>query len=167
MVMTLRECRMNAVVKWSQWIWWWGRAQSWWRRWQREHNHGEDDDNDWSISGVQGSGVIPNEHVASGTDEPWSTWTSLNRLRVRQGRCRAMMNIWKLFQTYVCDCKERQTMSHIMTCDDTPNCTHVDRPGYANPWRCQLCQTLGGIYLTASIEDPHYRGLDEEEGKWW
>ena len=22
---------------------------------------------------------------------------------------------------------------------------HVDRPGYANPWQCQLCQTLGGI----------------------
>ena len=28
----------------------------------------------------------------------------------------------------------------------------MDRPGYANPCRCQLCQTLGGIYLTVIIE---------------
>ena len=36
-------------------------------------------------------------------------------------------------------------MSHLMTCVD------------ANPCRCQLCQTLGGIYMT------EYLGLDEEE----
>ena len=29
-------------------------------------------------------GIIPNEHLASGTDEPWSTWRSLNRLRVQK-----------------------------------------------------------------------------------
>ena len=51
-----------------------------------------------------------------------------------------------------CDCGERQTMSHLMTCDDAPNCT-MDRLGYLNPCRCQLWQTLGGIYLTAVIED--------------
>ena len=34
---------------------------------------------------------------------------------------------------------------------------HVHRPGYADPCRCQLCQTLGGIYLNSN-----YRGLDEE-----
>ena len=30
---------------------------------------------------------------------------------------------------------------------------HVDRPGYANFRRCQLWQTLGGLYLTVVIED--------------
>ena len=30
---------------------------------------------------------------------------------------------------------------------------HLDRPGCSNPCRCQLCQTLGGIYLTVDIED--------------
>ena len=30
---------------------------------------------------------------------------------------------------------------------------HVDRPGFSNPCRCQLCQTLGGINLTVDIED--------------
>ena len=29
---------------------------------------------------------------------------------------------------------------------------HVDRPGFSNPCRCQLCQTLGGINLTVDIE---------------
>ena len=43
-------------------------------------------------------------------------------------------------------------MSHLMTCDDAPNST-MDRLGYLNPCRCQLCQTLGGIYITAAIED--------------
>ena len=68
-------------------------------------------------------GIITNEHLASGTDEPWSTWRSLNRLRVQKGRCRAMMKMWKLSHTDVCDCGERQTMSHLMTCGDAPNCT--------------------------------------------
>ena len=52
----------------------------------------------------------------------------------------------------ICDCVERQTMSHLMTCDDATNCT-TDRLGNINPCRCQLCQTLGGIYLTAAVED--------------
>ena len=47
--------------------------------------------------------IIPNEHLASGTDEPWSIWSSLNRPRVQKGRCRAMMKMWKLSQTDVCD----------------------------------------------------------------
>ena len=34
---------------------------------------------------------------------------------------------------------------------------HVDRPGYASPCWCQLCQTLGGLYMT------EYRALDEED----
>ena len=71
-------------------------------------------------------GIIPNEHLASGTNEPWSTWRSLNRLRVQKGRCRAMMKMWKLSHTDVCDCGERQTMSHLMTCGDAPNCTWTD-----------------------------------------
>ena len=49
-------------------------------------------------------GIIPNEHLASGTYEPWSTWRSLNRLRVLKGRCRGMMKMWKLSHTNVCDC---------------------------------------------------------------
>ena len=57
---------------------------------------------------------------------PWSTWRSLNRLRVQKGRCRAMMKTWKLSHTDVCDCGERQTMYHLMTCGDAPNCTWTD-----------------------------------------
>ena len=71
-------------------------------------------------------GIIPNEHLASGTDEPWSTWRSLNRLRVQKGRFRAMMKMWKLSHTDVCDCGERRTMSNLMTCGDAPNCTWTD-----------------------------------------
>ena len=29
---------------------------------------------------------------------------------------------------------------------------HLDRPVYSNPYWCQLCQTLGGVYLTVTIE---------------
>ena len=71
-------------------------------------------------------GIISNEHLASGTDEPSSTWRSLNRLRVHKGRCRAMIKMWKLSHTDVCDCGERQIMSHLMTCGDAPNCTWTD-----------------------------------------
>ena len=49
-----------------------------------------------------------------------------DRLRVQKVRCRAMMKMWKLSHTDVCDCGERQTMSHLMTCVDAPNCTWTD-----------------------------------------
>ena len=45
---------------------------------------------------------------------------------VQKGRCRVMIKMWKLSQTDVCKCGDRQTMSHIMTCDDAPNCTWTD-----------------------------------------
>ena len=43
----------------------------------------------------------------------------------------------------------RDYTPHLMTYPQL----HVDRPGYSNNCWCQLCQTLGGIYLTVTIED--------------
>ena len=54
------------------------------------------------------------------------TWNSLNRLSVQQGRCRAMVKMWTLSHIDVCDGGERQTMFHLMTCVDAPNCTWTD-----------------------------------------
>ena len=88
-------------------------------------------------------GIIPNEHLASGTDEPWSSWRSLNRLRVQKGRCRAMMKMWKVSHTDVCDCAERQTMSHLMTCGDAPNCT----------WTDLACPALAGVNCAKHWEE--------------
>ena len=96
-------------------------------------------------------GIIPNEHLASSTDEPWSTWRSLNRLRVQKGRSQAIMKMWKLSYTDVCDCVERQTMSHLMTCGDAPNCTWTDL-AFPTLAGVELCQTLGGINLTVSVD---------------
>ena len=44
-------------------------------------------------------GIIPHELLASGPDEPWSTWRSFNRLRMQKGRCRAMVKMGKLSHT--------------------------------------------------------------------
>ena len=76
-------------------------------------------------------GIIPNEHLASGTDEPWSTWRSLNRLRVQKRWGWAMiiiMKMWKLSHADVCDCGKRQTMSYFMTCGDARGQTWLCQP---------------------------------------
>ena len=57
--------------------------------------------------------IIPNEHLASGTDEPCSTWRSLNQLRVKEGRFRTIVKMWKLSGTDACDCGESQTVSNV------------------------------------------------------
>ena len=62
------------------------------------------------------------------------------------------MKMWKFSHTDVYQYGERQTMCHLMTLCCCPQ-LHVDRPGYSNPCRYQLCQTLGGIYLTVTIDD--------------
>ena len=46
--------------------------------WVEEWNALGDRSTEW-----RDRGIIPNEHLASGTDEPWSTWRSLNRQRVQ------------------------------------------------------------------------------------
>ena len=78
--------------------------------------------NDQISSVTEGS---PNERLVSGTHEPWSTWRMLSRLRVQKGRCRAIIKMWKLSHTYLCDCGERKTMNHPMTCGDARNCPYT------------------------------------------
>ena len=62
-----------------------------------------------------------------------------------------MMEMWKLSYIDVCDCVERQTMYHLMTCADAPTCTwaHLAIPSL---YRCR-CKTLREVYLTVSIMD--------------
>ena len=107
-------------------------------------------------TGWRDRGIIPNEHMASGTDEPWSTWRSLNRLRVQTGRCRAMMKMWKLSHTDVCECGERQTMSHLMTCGDAP----IAR---GQTWLFQPLPVSTVPNTGRNQYDSGHRGLDEEE----
>ena len=85
-----------------------------------------------------------------------STWRSLNRLRVQKGRCRAMMIMWKLSHRHVCDCGERQTMSHIMTCGDAP----IAR---GRTWLFQPLPVSTVPKTGRYQSDSGYRGLDEEE----
>ena len=40
--------------------------------------------------------------------------------------CWAVMKMWKLSHTDVCDCGERQTMCHLMSCGDAPDRTWAD-----------------------------------------
>ena len=64
--------------------------------WVEELNALGDGSTEW-----RDTGIVLNEHMASGTDEPWSTWRSWNRPRVQKGRCRAIMKMWKLSHTDV------------------------------------------------------------------
>ena len=63
--------------------------------------------------------------------------------RVQKGCCRAMMKMWKLSRTDVCDCEERQTMSHLMTCVDAPNC----------PWADLAIPTIAGVNCAKHWEE--------------
>ena len=75
-------------------------------------------------------------------------------MRVQKGRCRAMMQMWKLSHTYVCDGGQRQTMYHLMHVVMPPIIIARGQTWVFQPLPiCQLCQTLGGIYLTVNIED--------------
>ena len=42
-------------------------------------------------------------------------WSSILLTVQLTGRCRAMMKMWKLSHTDVCDCVDRQTVSHRVT----------------------------------------------------
>ena len=54
---------------------------------------------------------------------------------------------------YVCDCVERQTMSHLMTYDDAPNCIWTD-----------LAMPVSTVPHTGrNLSNSNYQGLGDEE----
>ena len=63
---------------------------------------------------------------------------------VQKGRRLAVMKTWKLSHTDGCDCGERQTMSHLMTCVDGPIARGQTWLYQPLPM-CQLCLTLGEV----------------------
>ena len=71
-------------------------------------------------------GITPDECLATGHDQPWAVWKTLNRLRVGKGRCKASMKKWTLTSSDACVCGEPQTMEHIMSCTYAPQCTGDD-----------------------------------------
>ncbi|KAJ8371111.1 hypothetical protein SKAU_G00111390 [Synaphobranchus kaupii] len=71
-------------------------------------------------------GITPTECLASGHDLPWPTWKTLNRLRVEQGRCKALLKTWNYHTEDTCGCGAVQTMSHLLECDDAPQCSPQD-----------------------------------------
>ncbi|KAK5925803.1 hypothetical protein CgunFtcFv8_021431 [Champsocephalus gunnari] len=78
-------------------------------------------------------GITPTESLASRHDLGWTTWKSLNRLRVGQGRRKALMKVWNYTTEDTCSCGSVQTMSHLLECADAPRCspgdlTHQLRP---------------------------------------
>ena len=82
---------------------------------------------EWNALGEQSTewrdrGIIPNEHLASGTDEPCKFESAESAERTLS----SITKMWKLSHTDVCDCGEIQTMSHLMICGDAPNCTWTD-----------------------------------------
>ena len=81
--------------------------------------------------------IIPNEHLASGTEDlsadlnscKWQEFKSAESTeRTMSGHDENLEAV-----SNRCDCGERQTMAHLMTCDDAPNCT-MDRLGRVKHW---------------------------------
>ncbi|KAJ8416742.1 hypothetical protein AAFF_G00326200 [Aldrovandia affinis] len=85
----------------------------------------------WNSLGSQAAqwkerGITPDECLATGHDQPWAVWKTLNRLRVGEGRCKASMKKWNITTSDACACGEPQTMEHLMNCTQAPQCTGDD-----------------------------------------
>ena len=68
------------------------------------------------------------------------------------------LNLTLLFFKFTVHCdsvtiiKLRQTMSHLISCVDAPNCT----------WTDLAMPTLAGVNTGRNLPNSNYRGLDEE-----
>ena len=60
-------------------------------------------------------GITPGQCLATGHDQPWAVWKTLNRLWVDEGRCKASMKKWTLTSSDACACTEPQTMLKYVT----------------------------------------------------
>ena len=74
---------------------------------------------EWCNSGVMNQFLITDAiNRVPGSDLPRRLWTLLNRFRTGQGLCAANLHTWGLRADPLCQCGERQTMTHIV--DDCP-----------------------------------------------
>jgi len=73
----------------------------------------------WVSASVVNHGLVPDPAVRPpGFDLPRQPWTLLNRFRTGHGTCRASLHRWGMAQSDLCQCGQRQTMTHII--DDCP-----------------------------------------------
>ena len=63
---------------------------------------------------VVNHGLVPDPAVRP----PRQPWTLLNRFRTGSSTCRASLHRWGMAQSDLCQCGQRQTMTHII--DDSP-----------------------------------------------
>ena len=70
---------------------------------------------DWLSAAVINSHLVCHPTIQQpGFNLPRHSWTLLNRFRTGQGPCRANMHKWGLASSPLCDCREQQTMAHIV-----------------------------------------------------
>jgi len=70
---------------------------------------------DWSSAAVVNSHLVCDPTIQQpGFDLPRHSWTLLNRFCTGQGPCRANMHKWGLASSPLCDCREQQTIEHIV-----------------------------------------------------
>jgi len=71
--------------------------------------------------------IMPTENLALGYKNSWIIWRSLNRLRIKVGRCKANLKKWGYLEDSSAqyECGEEQTMDHLLkyckcpiTCND-------------------------------------------------
>jgi len=55
-----------------------------------------------------------------GWDLTRAQWTTLNHIRVEQGRCNYLLHKWGMSDSQLCECGDKQTIYHIVqTCPNT------------------------------------------------
>ena len=70
---------------------------------------------DWLSAAVVNSHLVCDPTIQQpGFDLPRHSWTLLNRIRTCQGPRRANMHKCSLASSPLCDCREQQTMDHIV-----------------------------------------------------
>ena len=85
--------------------------------------------------------VSTDEHLPTGTENPWTTWKALNRLRTQVGRSRVNMSKWGYFQT-----KQRLvTVASGRPCNIYWSAPRWTLPALLNTW--QYLMALGGHNL--------------------
>lgn len=83
---------------------------------------------DWHKNSPRGlesteRGIILTEGHASGLNLTWSTWKTLYQLCVKHERCKTLMKTWNYQTEDTCSCELMQTMSHLLECANTPQCS--------------------------------------------
>lgn len=107
----------------------------------------------WGIAEIRNKTLVTDPTIkVPGWDLTRAQWTTLNSIKVEQGRCNYLLHKWGMSDSQLCECGDKRTINYIVqTCPNTKFEGGLSKLHEGSPAAAKWCDEL-----TIHVCDPYY-----------